>query len=108
MRLIHPDNAEDIPEDLGWDENHMLVNIGENWFSFTQRGEAIQFHVFLPDVWKAVEDCTFFCNWLFDNHKWCRMLLVTINKRSLVKLAKRCGFSEIAAKRGWVVLGRDR
>lgn len=106
---LQPTMAEaNIPDGLTRNENHLVVMIGENWFSYVSKGDAIQFHLFSKDPKTLSKACEIFIKWVFDSHKWCRMLLVTINKRSLINLALKHQFKMVDKNGNAVFLARTR
>lgn len=84
-----------IPTDLERNENYLVAKVGENWFSFTRKGESIYFHLFSKKPSSLSSACEIFINWAFGEHKWCKMLIITLNKNSLHKLAKKHKFETV-------------
>ena len=81
--------------------------------SFAQRGQAVSAHFSsdrrgLRHLKSAIND---FCNWVFGAFEWCSMVIAIINKPSVVRLVKKCGFSHVIdvedntvyARSKWVV-----
>lgn len=100
-----------IPEELYIDENHLVYEINGNWFSFTKKGNSLMVHWATRNVRKARESSNQFCNWAFETFPWCRMIIGPIKRRSVVKLAERCGFIkmfEAKDEKGAFVLVRTR
>lgn len=65
-------------------------------FSVCQVGEALSIHLASNKNGKkrlreAVEE---FCSFLFDNFKWCKMIIGNIEKTSVMNLAEKCGFTK--------------
>lgn len=104
---IHPGTSE-IPEGLARNENHLCVKIGSNWFSFTQKGDAIQIHGYGAYPREFGRDLDIFIEWIFAEYKWCKALLLTLNKRSLERLAIKHGFNVIDRNGQSVFLMRKR
>ena len=98
------------------DENHVVLEWNDQSghrvvFSASQKGDdAMECH-FAPDskslrsVRSACED---FIDFVFDSCKWCKMLLVATNRRSVAGLVKKLGFSEIANSGGEILFMRTR
>ena len=68
-------------------------------FSFAQRGKAISGH-FSADrkairhIKEAIND---FCEWAFKVFEWCTMMIAMIQKPSVERVVKKCGFTFLAA-----------
>jgi hypothetical protein len=77
------------------DDNHLVARVGDNWYSFTQKGRGIMVHWATRDVKRSRSALNTFCGWVFESFPWCRMLLAPIERKSVVKLAERCGFVKI-------------
>tara|TARA_R110000851_G_C12885232_1_gene546516 strand:- start:391 stop:672 length:282 start_codon:yes stop_codon:yes gene_type:complete len=63
-------------------------------FSFAQRGKAIAGHFAadkkgLRHIKEAIND---FCEWAFYTFEWCRMMLAMIQKPSVERIVRKCGF----------------
>jgi len=83
-------------------------------FSATRQGKAATCHFTsdkagLRKLKQAINDWCEFCFWLFD---WCEMIIGIIEKISILKLAKSCGFEHIISfgkkhicirRKSWVV-----
>jgi hypothetical protein len=72
-----------------WDRPDCAV-----YFSSTQKGEAIYCHLAsdragLRHLKTAIADYERF---LFDQFPWCRMIIVTISRPSIMRLVDKCGF----------------
>lgn len=107
IQPIHP-GIDEVPEDLARNENYLIVRIGDNWFSYTRRGDAIQFHGFSEDP-KTLSECSsIFINWVFSEHEWCKMLLLSVTRNSLKKLAIKHGFYVAAKDKNATLLARYR
>lgn len=100
--------AIDIPEELDRNQNYKVVRIGDNWFSYTQKGESIYFHLFSKEPKTLSDSCELFINWLFSEHEWCKMLIITLNKNSLYKLAKKHKFETILHSNNKYFMARCR
>jgi hypothetical protein len=66
-------------------------------FSATSRGSAIQCHLHseknsVRKLKSAIEDYEKF---IFCKYDFCKMIIVTVNLRSIMKLLERCGFERI-------------
>ena len=102
---------ETRPDGLDAGENYLVVQIGRYFFSYTKKGDSIMFHMFSPskntikDFDEAVDTLI---DYLFDEFKWCAMLIVTIARPSLVKLAKKHGFEPFLIAEAGVALLRNR
>lgn len=97
---------------LPTNEHHFNVKWrgGPVWFSLARKGNGMSIHFAaekqaLRKLESAVE-C--FVGWVFANFDWCRMILAIIGKRSVVKLAKRCGFRPVIERNGKVYMARAR
>jgi hypothetical protein len=97
-----------IPKGVLIKPNHIIVTIGSNWFSYCQRGDAIQFHIFSLEPKTLSDTCEIFINWVFSVYDWCKILIVTLNKKSLLKLAKKHSFIVAAEIDGAYLLMRLR
>lgn len=107
IQLIHP-ATDEIPEQLERNDNYLIVRIGDNWFSYTQKGESIYFHLFSKNPKTLSYSCELFINWLFNEYEWCKMLLVTINRKSLIKLALKHNFVIVETNKDSAFLARYR
>jgi hypothetical protein len=87
--------TDGIPDKLDRNENYLVVRIGDNWFSYTRKGNAIMFHLFSLAPNALSQSCSSFIDWVFNEHEWCKMLIITLNKNSLYKLAKKHKFETI-------------
>lgn len=100
--------TSEFPDDLSWNKNHKVVRIGDNWFSYTKKGYAIQVHGVSKDP-KTLSECSsIFINWVFSEHEWCKMLLLAVTRNSLVKLAIKKGFYVVAKDKNATLLARYR
>lgn len=88
-------------DDLGvyHDENYRLVQCcgGHITFSYSQKGDAAMTAHFAADkigLINVKEAINRFCLWIFKHYIWCRMIFAVIdmNKQSVVRLVKKCGF----------------
>lgn len=64
-------------------------------FSFARQGNGITIHLAagkdaLRHLEAALND---FCEWTFWAYSWCEMIFGMIERKSLGRLAKKCGFS---------------
>ena len=95
---------------LPTDHNHLNVKWvhGDIWFSLTKRGEAVSMHfACLPQERRRIKEAAdAFCEWVFDTYPWCKMILAVVGPRSVVKLAKKCGFSVVAERPGVTYMAR--
>lgn len=107
IQPIHP-GIDEVPDGLARNENHLIVRVGDNWFSYTRKGDAIQLHGFSKNP-KTLSDCSsIFIDWLFSEYKWCKMLLLAVSRKSLAKLAIKKGFNVVVDKDGATLLSRYR
>jgi hypothetical protein len=97
------------PDDLATNSDHLVIFIGNTWFSYTQKGLGIQFHIKGENPKTVKDDCKEFIDFAFKEFEWCRMLLVTIyGKMSLVRLAKKLGFYVVMSQDDKYFLARQR
>lgn len=81
-------------------ENYRLVETfnGHIVFSYTQQGKAMVIH-FASDkkgLRRMKEAFNSFCNWIFTNYKWCKMVIGSIKKESVRRMVKKCNCIHIA------------
>jgi hypothetical protein len=100
--------ATEIPDELDRNENYLVAQVGHNWFSFCRKGEAIMIHFCSRDAKSAQASAEVFIGWLFDQYEWCRMIIATIEKRSVQRLAVRCGFHDFARMGNVLAMMRTR
>jgi hypothetical protein len=105
---LHTPRAIEIPDELFRNENYLVVRVGESWFSFCRKGEAMMIHFCSRDARSARESGEIFIDWLFGHYGWCRMIIATIKKRSLQRLAARCGFREFSRRGDVLAMARIR
>ena len=68
-------------------------------FSMTRHGEAMSIHFAsnkngLRYIKEAINA---FCEFVFKNYAWCRIVVGKINRNSVAKVALKCGFHLIAS-----------
>jgi hypothetical protein len=78
--------------------------------SFSQRGNSIAAHFAsnkkgLRHIKTAIND---FCQWAFDQYKWCTMVLAQIKKASVARLVEKCGFFHVANIKDLTIYARAR
>ena len=82
--------------------NHRVYEWSKNgyrvYFSATRHGDAMSIHLAANRESRrclriAVND---FCDYIFDQFKWCEVILGAIVPASVVNLAKKCGFTYLA------------
>lgn len=61
-------------------------------FHYTRKGNAIYFHIDSANPRGFERSAERFINWALDSHNWCKMLLITTEKRSIKRIAERLGF----------------
>lgn len=106
---LSPTTAEtNIPIELDRNEKYLVASVGKNWFSFTRKGDAIYFHLFSLHPSSLSSACEIFINWVFSEHKWCKMLIITLNKNSLYRLAKKHNFETILHRNNEYFMARRR
>lgn len=76
-----------------WEDGESKV-----YFSYTKQGLAISMHIAADKAGKrhlreAVEE---FVQCIFALYGWCEMVIGVVGKQSIVNLAKKCGFDEVA------------
>ena len=108
---IQPIPLETKPKGLDAGDNYLVVQIGSYFFSYTKKGESIMFHMYSPDR-NTIQDFDLgvesLIAYLFEMYDWCNMLIVTIARPSLVKLAKKHGFEPFLIAENGVALLRMR
>lgn len=65
------------------------------YFSASKRGTALEIHLASVNGKHLLEEAlNEFCVFLFDVYEWCTKIVGLIIKKSVIKLAERCGFKE--------------
>lgn len=77
-------------------------------FHYTRAGAAIYFHIDSGNPKGFEPAAERFINWAFNAHKWCKMLLITTERRSIKRIAKRLGFVTILENGDAVAMMRLR
>lgn len=77
-------------------------------FHYTRIGGAIYFHIDSENPKGFEAASARFINWAFNAHKWCKMLLITTERRSIKRIAKRLGFVPILENGSAVAMMRLR
>jgi len=89
-------------DDLGvlHNENYRVVQTegGHITFSYTQTGKGMSIHLAadkrgLKRLRIALNS---FSEWLFDRYSWCEVIFGVINKPSVERIAKKCGYKHTA------------
>lgn len=107
-RLLTP-RATEIPSDLYRDDNYLVLEVDDNWFSACRMGGGIAIHFASRNPRKAHQALERVCQWLLAAYPWCELLLATIKRRSVIRLASRCGFREVGVSdSGAVAMARAR
>jgi hypothetical protein len=93
-------------------ENYRLVETfnGHIVFSYTKQGEAMVVH-FASDkkgLRKLKKAFKAFCEWIFINYNWCRMIIGAIDKESVKRMVSRCDCFHIANCEGLAIYTRLR
>ena len=99
---IHP---SELPEGVGltFNEHYRVYEHRRGglsvYFSASRVGEAMIIHIAcsrrsICNTRKAASD---FVEFIFDRFQWCRVVLGTIVKPSVLNLANKCGFEEIGS-----------
>ena len=78
-------------------KNNLVVEWGGSGrvvFSFAQRGNALSAHYAANkegarNIKQAIND---FCDWAFYEFEWCTMIMAMIQKESVERIVKKCGF----------------
>lgn len=101
--------------DLGvcHDDNHRMVEWrgdGRIVFSYAQKGKAMTAHFAaeksaLRQVKRAINE---FCEWVFNEYPWCKMIMANVNARSVVRLINKCGFRPILNCSEGTILARSK
>ncbi len=78
--------------------------------SYAMRGNAISAHFAsdkkgLRHIKSAIED---FCAWIFDTYKWCTMILAMIERPSVTRIVRKCGFKHVIDNQGYKIYARCR
>ncbi len=89
-------------DDLGvlHNENYRVVQTedGHTTFSYTKQGKGMNCH-FACDheaLRRSKQVINGFCEWLFSQYAWCECIFAIVNKQSVDRLVKKCGFELIA------------
>lgn len=99
---------------LPCDENYLVFRWRNPdcriYFSIAQKGAAVTAH-FSSDKaglrhLKTV--IPLFCDWLFQEFDWCRMVFAIIGPKSIVRLTERCGFEHLLTNDRATVMVRYR
>ena len=94
-------------------DNHINVEwVGEGrvLFSMTQLGDALSCH-FAADkaglrwIKQAIEE---FCSCAFSWFGWCKMIIAAINKPSVERIVRKCGFSRFGTSGNTLMYMRQR
>jgi len=94
---MSPTPVQIKPDGLAGGDGYLYARVGQSWFSYTRKGDAIMFHVKSEDPRSLRKAAELFIEWAFSEYKWCKMIIVTINRGSLKRLAHRLGFREFFA-----------
>ena len=103
-----------IPKDLmgaAYDHNHTALGWnkkGKVVFTFARRGDALDCHFAadkkaLRHIREAISD---FIAWVRKNILWCKMLLASIEKNSVVKVVSSLNFKYVTTNQGYKIFGR--
>ena len=96
------DHTPAIDAGLAINSNHRVYEWSNNgytvYFSATSHGDAMSIHLAANKESRrclrmAVNE---FCDYIFDQFKWCDVILGAIVPASVVNLAKKCGFTYLA------------
>jgi hypothetical protein len=96
------DHTQAIEAGLAINSNHRVYEWSNNgytvYFSATSHGDAMAIHLAANSDSRrclrlAVNE---FCEYIFDQYKWCDVILGAIVSASVVNLAKKCGFTYVA------------
>lgn len=111
--MICPFDGDDLG--VARNENYVLVEWrgrGRVVFSFSKKGDAITAHFAagkesLRYVKQAINDMR---EWLFNQFKWCKMILVDIDKgrNGVIRLMEKCGFEHVRYHKTGVIYGSPR
>lgn len=108
MFYLYEGNIKDLPTT----ENHLNFrwSKGDILFSVTRQGNAacIHFSASKNALRKLVEAINEFCEYIFDTCDWCKMIIGTVKKKSIIKLGDKCQFSKIDYKDKITVMMRKR
>ena len=102
--------------DLGvyHDDNYRMVECYEGHivFSFAKKGNAMTAHlasdkIGLRNIKQAIDS---FCQWLFKEYEWCKMIFAVINKnrKSVMRIVKKCDFDYLIDDNRHSVYARQR
>lgn len=88
------------PCNVAHNENYQLCKWkgdGNIVFSYAKRGKAINANFSsdkkgLRHIKTAINE---FCCTVFNQYEWCKMIFAMINKDSVVRLVKKCGFVKL-------------
>lgn len=80
------------------------------YFSVAQKGSAMTAH-FSSDqqgLRQLKTAIPLFCDYIFNNFKWCRMIFAITGPRSIVRLCERCNFEHLLINDNVKVMVRYR
>lgn len=88
-----------------WTENHKRVV-----FSFAKLGKGITVHFAckqesLRELKTAIND---FCEWAFWAFAWCECVFAISGKKSINRIAQKCGFNYLAVLENYQVYMRPK
>lgn len=80
------------------------------YFSAARKGLAITIHLSSdkPGLRRLPAALSEFCEHIFNEFSWCRMIFGIIGPRSIVRLSERCGFQHFLTNDSATVMVRFR
>lgn len=85
---------------LPTNENHLVYkwSEGEILFSMTRLGNAASCHFASKDLRGIKPAINAFCEFVFSEFGWCRMIIAAIAVPSVERVVKKCGYIPFATK----------
>jgi hypothetical protein len=112
LRLFEPYSGDLIG--LPTSENHLVFRWAEPGckvlFSITQHGKSASCHFAsdkrgLRHLKRAFNE---FCEFVFDQYEWCKMIIAKIDRKSVCKLVEKCGFALVLERSNKYIYVRVR
>ena len=88
--------------------NYLIYEDNGSRFHYTRKGDAIYYHIDSKNPRGFSVSAEKFNKWAFNEFGWCKMLLITTERRSIKKIAKRLGFLPVAQRDEIVAMMRLR
>ena len=95
------------------DEDYRIVEWRGNGrvvFAYAQKGKAMTAHFAaeksaLRQIKPAINE---FCEWVFKEYPWCKMILANVGTKSVVRLINKCGFEHVITIPEGTILARSK